>query len=42
MDCQATSLFMALQVLKEKAVDPMQALVPCHALPGQNNNMCTV
>ena len=24
-----------VQVLKESGVDPMQALVPCHALPGQ-------
>lgn len=25
-----------MQILKERAVDPMQALVPCNMLPGQN------
>ena len=24
-----------LQVLKDKAVDPMQALIPCHITPGE-------
>lgn len=40
MEYEASPYLLVMQILKEKAVDPMQALVPCHMLPGQN--VCTV